>query len=365
MPFLKIDKYSIPREILRLVPEDMVKRNLMLPISKIGKVITVGMINPQNTGAIEELKKITGCDVKAVLCKLSEIKDAIKTFYGESAATSKITEPVKDKVSGAKARVSKTDEPTGIEEFSVVDDEPVIDAKLKDATVAPKIPHKTVKKASPAPEPVIEKIPAENFEVVPESAEPERESVQELTLEELMEGAQTIHDEVPVIEPERAAPEEEDLPQAELEPVLEPEPEAVAEAIESPAPESVIEEVPVENIEAAPEPEAVIEFAELDEQPEAIAPELPAGVQNEDPMRAFGDTETVAQEAGITYGAVEEAVDIAPEMLSESGLIVMSDEQFAEAISDSSGDLEEPFQRNKTVKAEIMAEEEFDFYRSL
>jgi hypothetical protein len=81
IPYVKVEKYSIPKEVLKLITKDIARKHLVIPLNKIGQLVTVGMANPQDFDAIEELRKITGCKIKIVICKISEIKDVIQTNY--------------------------------------------------------------------------------------------------------------------------------------------------------------------------------------------------------------------------------------------------------------------------------------------
>lgn len=81
IPYIKINKYSIDRQILQLIPEELVREQLVLPVSKMGRELTVGMVNPQDKRTIKELENLTGCEIKIVLCKPAEIKGAIRSIY--------------------------------------------------------------------------------------------------------------------------------------------------------------------------------------------------------------------------------------------------------------------------------------------
>lgn len=81
IPYIKINKYGIDREILKLIPEELVREQLVLPLGKMGRELTVGMADPQDKRTIQTLELLTGCEIKIVLCKLAEIKDAIRGVY--------------------------------------------------------------------------------------------------------------------------------------------------------------------------------------------------------------------------------------------------------------------------------------------
>ena len=98
IPYVRVEKYSIPKEVLKLITKDIAKKHLVIPLNRIGQLVTVGMANPQDFDAIEELKKITGCKIKIVICKISEIKDVIQSNYEAPApqAASPVQSPVTD-----------------------------------------------------------------------------------------------------------------------------------------------------------------------------------------------------------------------------------------------------------------------------
>ena len=73
--------YAIPREVISLVPPHFAMKHEVLPIDKMGKLLTVGMACPLDTGTIEELTSITGLRVNAVLSKIDAIMVAIEKYY--------------------------------------------------------------------------------------------------------------------------------------------------------------------------------------------------------------------------------------------------------------------------------------------
>ncbi|MFH1226689.1 MAG: hypothetical protein V1701_02145 [Planctomycetota bacterium] len=95
IPYININKYGIDREILRLIPEQIVREALVLPISKMGRELTVGMVNPQDQRTVKELENLTGCEIKIVLCKPAEIKAAIEAVYRTTPASAP-AEPPRD-----------------------------------------------------------------------------------------------------------------------------------------------------------------------------------------------------------------------------------------------------------------------------
>ena len=65
----------------KLVPYEFAKQNLILPISKHINSLTVAVFDPLDLIMLDNLKKISGCDINLVIATRSDIIDAIERFY--------------------------------------------------------------------------------------------------------------------------------------------------------------------------------------------------------------------------------------------------------------------------------------------
>ena len=81
IPPVRILNLKISQEVLKLVPERIARDYQVLPISKIGSTLTLAMSNPLNVLVIEDIKKITRCEINPVIALFSEIKEAISNSY--------------------------------------------------------------------------------------------------------------------------------------------------------------------------------------------------------------------------------------------------------------------------------------------
>lgn len=78
--------YAIPREVISLIPPHFAMKHEVLPIDKMGKLLTVGMACPLDTSTIGELEQMTGCRIKPVLVGMNDVKVAINRYYGDAKA---------------------------------------------------------------------------------------------------------------------------------------------------------------------------------------------------------------------------------------------------------------------------------------
>ena len=65
-----------------LISKQVAVRNTILPISRDQNILTCAMFDPQDFMLIDELRKITRCDISPVVATRSDILKAIEEFYG-------------------------------------------------------------------------------------------------------------------------------------------------------------------------------------------------------------------------------------------------------------------------------------------
>ncbi|MDH4230652.1 MAG: type IV-A pilus assembly ATPase PilB [Nitrospirota bacterium] len=81
VPAINLTEYKIDPSILKLVPADMAKKYLILPVARVGATLTVTMADPSNVFAIDDVKFMTGYNVEVVVSSESAIINGISTYY--------------------------------------------------------------------------------------------------------------------------------------------------------------------------------------------------------------------------------------------------------------------------------------------
>jgi len=85
IPILNLSLIKVAPSVIKLVPKRIVDRHKLIPISKIGNMLTVAMMDPTNVFAIDDLKEITGCIIRAVIATQKDILAAFDMYYSETA----------------------------------------------------------------------------------------------------------------------------------------------------------------------------------------------------------------------------------------------------------------------------------------
>src|ERR1700724_1841109 len=85
VPSINLKFYEIDPNVIKLIPQDTALRYQVIPLSRVGSVLTIAMTDPTNVFAMDDIKFMTGFNVEPVVASESAIGDAIMRFYGGSA----------------------------------------------------------------------------------------------------------------------------------------------------------------------------------------------------------------------------------------------------------------------------------------
>jgi len=81
VPAINLSEYKIDSPVLKLIPADMAKKYLIMPIARVGATLTIAMADPSNVFAIDDVKFMTGYNVEVVVSSESGIISAITSYY--------------------------------------------------------------------------------------------------------------------------------------------------------------------------------------------------------------------------------------------------------------------------------------------
>jgi hypothetical protein len=84
LPFLPLESYDIDPQIVKVIPEDVARQYLLIPIDKFGNNLSIAMSNPLNNEAIKNIESLAGCNVQIFVSTSSDIRKAIDKYYKKS-----------------------------------------------------------------------------------------------------------------------------------------------------------------------------------------------------------------------------------------------------------------------------------------
>jgi type IV pilus assembly protein PilB len=72
---------EIPQAVTRLVPPDVAAKYKVLPVYKQGRVLALAMADPTDMAAVDDLKFITGLEVKPMVASEASLETAMEKYY--------------------------------------------------------------------------------------------------------------------------------------------------------------------------------------------------------------------------------------------------------------------------------------------
>jgi hypothetical protein len=81
LPYIAVNKYAIDPQIVRLIPQEVAKKEKVIALDRIGEVLSVVMVNPLTDDKKDYLEKLTKCRVATFISTRTEIEEAIARNY--------------------------------------------------------------------------------------------------------------------------------------------------------------------------------------------------------------------------------------------------------------------------------------------
>jgi len=98
VPFIDLSDYLIDAELIKLVPENLVRRYKAVPLFKIGNSLTLAMIDPQDVIALDQIRKACKIDsIEPVLATEKGIQHILDSYYGTSGSVEEVTKSIDKK----------------------------------------------------------------------------------------------------------------------------------------------------------------------------------------------------------------------------------------------------------------------------
>jgi len=95
MPAVDLSRFEPDQKILRLIPSDVARKSLVLPLRRDGRNLTVAMADPTDLGLLQDLKFITRYDVFPVIAGEFTLRALIEKFY-EAGEQQQLQDLLKD-----------------------------------------------------------------------------------------------------------------------------------------------------------------------------------------------------------------------------------------------------------------------------
>ncbi len=85
-PYINLDQFEVYPDVINLIPIEIAKKYLIMPIHRIRSFLTLAMVDPTDLDIIEDVRFRTGLSIQPVIASESGIMNAISKYYGSSDA---------------------------------------------------------------------------------------------------------------------------------------------------------------------------------------------------------------------------------------------------------------------------------------
>ena len=84
VPAVDLDKVTVDEKILKLIPGHVALKHLVLPLRRVGRMLTVAMTNPTDFSAIDNLKFITRLEIEPVIVGEYTLRKHLENYFGST-----------------------------------------------------------------------------------------------------------------------------------------------------------------------------------------------------------------------------------------------------------------------------------------
>jgi len=109
VPAVDLDMVTIEPSAVDLIPTDVATKFQVVPLKREGRTLTVAMANPDNIFAIDDIKFITGFDVRPVVATETAIKRCIDRLYDSADSLATIMGEIEDDFEIVEEAADETD----------------------------------------------------------------------------------------------------------------------------------------------------------------------------------------------------------------------------------------------------------------
>ena len=81
LPYIAIDRYDIDKNILSLISKEFACKNKLIPLDRVGNVLSVVMVDPLNEEIKSQLHELTHCRIAPFIATEAEILNAVNRYY--------------------------------------------------------------------------------------------------------------------------------------------------------------------------------------------------------------------------------------------------------------------------------------------
>ncbi|OGC23670.1 type II secretion system protein GspE [candidate division WOR-1 bacterium RIFOXYB2_FULL_42_35] len=108
IPRVDLSSYLVDQKIVKLLPHVVADKYKVIPLFKVGDVLTIAMVDPFDIMALDEVRAKTKCDVEPMVASLRDIEQAINQYYGMAGTVADLVKNIGPEESTSRLRVKES-----------------------------------------------------------------------------------------------------------------------------------------------------------------------------------------------------------------------------------------------------------------
>ena len=119
-PYIDLSQFEVYPDVIELIPVDIAKKNMIMPIHRIRSFLTMALVDPTDLDIIENVRFRTSLSIQPVIASESGIMEAINKYYGasDSLKVKEIIDEIEQADDGAVNVIEDEEEEYDIEELT-------------------------------------------------------------------------------------------------------------------------------------------------------------------------------------------------------------------------------------------------------
>lgn len=85
VPYVSVHKFNVSPEILKLVPETLIREYCLLPVDRNADALSVVMADPLKKDVVAKIAKASGLRIAPFISAKNEIEKAINKYFGAAS----------------------------------------------------------------------------------------------------------------------------------------------------------------------------------------------------------------------------------------------------------------------------------------
>jgi type IV pilus assembly protein PilB len=82
VPYIDLSDFEVDPALTRIIPAEAARRYQVLPLALIGNTLTIATVDPTNMPALDDIARMTACNIEPVVASERRLRDAIGHYYG-------------------------------------------------------------------------------------------------------------------------------------------------------------------------------------------------------------------------------------------------------------------------------------------